>query len=261
MPPTKKAKRDLINTHEASGLLSQKGVSATTSSGSTMHALNDYNDVAFLEMTSISLTDWNFNSQFDSLTKEIAIDSTACEDNAKSVHEVTSNVENNAEIIHGSAQHCVTFENNAEQRINLNLDDTSACKCNFKILGEKLDMVNRKLTEMLARKSVLENAILKRGEFNGPAVEGGKLKLTKVNSNDREIKKFMETNNLPMTKIESFKNFEIKLGEEEFLSSVVCIYISYFHTYSDYNRFVYIFFNKFYLFIESNAYTSGRNEI
>lgn len=122
-------------------------------------------------------------------------------------------------------------------------------------------MVNRKLTEVLARQSVLEEAILKRGEFNGPAVEGGNLKLTEVNSNDRKIKEFMETNNLPMTNIESFKKFENKLGEEEFLSSVVCLYISYFHTYSDYNRLVYIFFNKFYLFIESSTSTSGRNEI
>lgn len=239
VPPTKKSKRELMNTQATIVPSSQKDVSATNSTGSKMHALDGGNDTAFLELTSVNiLTDWNFNKQFDSLTEEIAIDSTACEDNAKSVHEVTSNVESGNKIIHGSAEHCVTFENNAssEQRINLYLDDTSgansACKCNLKILEEKLDMVNSKLTELLARQTVFEEAFLKRGEFNEPAVEKGRLVLTEVNSNDRKIKEFMNTNNLPSTQLDFIKEFEMKLGEQEFVSSVVCIYTTYFHTYS-----------------------------
>lgn len=67
VPPTKKQKCELLSSHGASIVPStRKAKSTAHSTDSNMHAFNG-GVSEFFELTSVSLTDWDFNSEFEAL--------------------------------------------------------------------------------------------------------------------------------------------------------------------------------------------------
>lgn len=232
-PPTKKQKTGLKTKRKASTAHPfAKATPAEPSNGTTIHATND-DEFDFLDLTTGNLDDLDFNDEFEALTRPVPInlrneaathtavtaenvhEQPICHNESDTViisHESTSNYDNGQNIHHGAN---VTPE---ETRAADNQSDIIlTCNC-YQKLEEKMDMINQKVTEMLARYTVLEKFFLNKSNLNDRMVEG-------ANSTKLKSKTFMLSNNLPSNNLGTLKDFESKLGDESFLKSAVCIQI------------------------------------
>lgn len=235
VPLTKKQKSELLNSHEES--IDNPSTSKDTSTG---HALSFQSNllgsaIDIFTLTSVDLDNMDFNSKFNELTDTITKDhgkkTSLNSSTAQTVPESTSNAIDGSTSTDGNSSQVPSDANSEHQKdgnvqMHLPMSDKSNqisnCKCDFNTLEATLVGMNRKLIEILARQSVLEKALLKKGVLD-QAVGNEKPESPIAKLNDPKIYTFMKSNNLPMINLVDMKAFEEKLGDEVFFSSVVRI--------------------------------------
>lgn len=200
IPPSKKQKAELILDHDLSH-----------SETENLHGVESHDRQS--NASEKDSVECDFNSEFDELTQKSLENSDV----------LANQIDKNHEPAHHGDKECVNLYDSVSTNLNnlTPLFQSHVPTCNCNALDEKMDMMNRKLNEILARYSILEKFIIK--DANASALtEDSKLV---CNQTDPKIENFIESNSLPIKTNETLKEFHAKLAGEIFRTTAVCILI------------------------------------
>lgn len=189
IPPTKKRKAEMIDQY-------------------TDEASSSISNVA----TEINLFDRDFNNQFTQLSRLSPVDHDQC----NAVMPSCKNDSSPETIHHG----VIDVDMHTNETNSVILLDSQKPECQCTAVLNKIDMMNEKMNEILARYSILEKILIKGENFSAATLDDANLAMS-CSSYDQEIESFMTSNSLPIQNMDTLKRFQDKLRDDVFQASTV----------------------------------------